>query len=135
MLLLRKIDCYGQLLLVCGMVLSCFVLLSERGFLPGLFVLGCWQLLSAILNSYSFAQSGFTRRIFLYWTLCLTDLVLFFFSYWLPSFTGGGVAEILFVTSLTGAFAVAVYYWWIYYKLIGFIFLRNELDGLTKSKH
>jgi hypothetical protein len=135
MLLLRKIDCYGQLLLVCGIILSCLVLFSERGCPPGLFSLGCWQLLSAIINSYSFAKSGFTRRIFLYWTVCLTDVVLFSVSYWLISFTGRGVAEILFVTSLTGAFAVAAYYWWIYYKLIGFIFLRNELDGLTKSKH
>lgn len=135
MLLLRKIDCYGQLLGVIVILLPCFVLSGERGVLPGLFILGCWQLLSSILNSYSFARSGFARRILLYWTICLTDLVIFFFSYWLISFTDPSVAEILFVTSLVGAFAAAVYYWWIYSKLIGFIFLRNELDGLTKSKH
>lgn len=135
MLLLRKIDWYGQLLLASCMVLSCFVLSSGGVFLVGLLFLGSWQLLSAILNTYSFAQYGFTRRIFRYWTCCLTDLVSFFFSSWLTSTSTHLLAKMIFVTSLTGALAVAGYYWWIYYKLMGFLFLRNELDGLTKSKH
>lgn len=135
MLLLRKIDCYGQLLLASCMVLSCFVFLSGGIFLVGLFFFGSWQVLSAILNTYSFAQYGFTRRIFRYWTYCLADLALFFFSSWLTSTVTHLFAEMIFVTSLIGALGVAGYYWWIYYKLIGFVFLRNELDGLTKSKH
>ena len=135
MLLLRKIDCYGQLAFAGVMIVSWFVLLNAGGFVVGLFFLGCWQVLSAIFNTHSFTQCGFTRRILLYWILCLTDLVMAYLSYWLELHTGHVVAGILFFTSVIVAFAIAGYYWWIYYKLIGFIFLRNELDGLTKSKH
>jgi hypothetical protein len=103
--------------------------------MAGLFLLGWWQVFSATLNTYSFAQCGFTQRIFCYWIFCLSDLVLFFFSIWLDISTSHGLAEILILTSLIGALVTAGYYWWIYYRLIGFIFLRNELDGLTKSKH
>lgn len=135
MLLLRKIDFYGQLLLAGAVLVSLLVLFNGGGFIAGLIFLGCWQVLSAIVNSYSFTQSGFTRRIFLYWISCLTDLVLLFVSCWLELASGHTVAELFFLISFTGAFVVAGYYWWIYYKLIGFILLRNELDGLTKSKH
>ena len=135
MLLIRKIDCLGQVILTGIMIASVFFLLTGGGFLLGLFYLGCWQLLSAILNTYSFAHCGFTNRIFLYWMLCLIDLTLLFFSYWLEFLRGDVIGETIFMISLIGGFAIAVYYWWIYHKLIGFIFLRNELDGLTKSRH
>ena len=135
MLLLRKIDCYGQLVFANVVALSCFFWINDGVFLIGLFILGWWQVFSAILNTYCFAQCGFTQRIFHYWLFCLGDLFLFFFSSWLNQFTGYIVVDLLIITSLTGGVVLAGYYWWIYYRLIGFIFLRNELDGLTKSKH
>jgi len=45
------------------------------------------------------------------------------------------VTEILSGITLLGAIAIEVYYWKIYFKLIDLISLRDELDGLTKSKH
>ena len=134
MLVLRKIDCYGQLLLAASMVFSSLGLLSGGVFLTGLFVLGWWQVLSAIFNTYSFIQCRFAHRIVRYWVFCLIDLALLFLSHWLER-SGNILAVVLLIASLIGAFGVAIYYWCIYHRLIHFIFLRNELDGLTKSKH
>ena len=135
MLLLRKIDCYGQLILAGLMVSSAIILLPGKCFLLGLYLLGCWQIVSAILNTHSFAQAGFTNRIYRYWAFCTTDLILLFFSFRSGLFAGFLITDLLFLVSLIGCFAIAGYYWWIYYRLIGFLFIRNELDGLTKSKH
>jgi hypothetical protein len=135
MLVLRKLDYYGQLILAGIIVSSCFILLSNRGFLVGLLFLGSWQVTSAILNSHCFVQSGFTNKIFFYWIFCAAELVLFLLSSWQGLFIGNVGIDILFAVSLAGAFAVAGYYWWIYSRLIAFLFIRDELDGLTKSKH
>lgn len=135
MLVLRKIDCYGQLILAGIMVSSCFILLSNKGFLVGLLFLGGWQVTSAILNSHCFGQCGFINRIYCYWIFCAADLVLFLLSSWQGVFTGTVIIDIVFRVSLVAAFATAGYYWWIYSRLIAFLFIRSELDGLTKSKH
>ena len=134
MLLLRKIDCYGQLILAVLFVLA-VPLLFAGSFLTGLFLMGCWQIISAIFNTYTFTQTGFEKRILLYWAFCAADLVLFYFSYWTQLFTNTVIAEVFFWVSIAGAVVIAAYYWRIYFKFIEFISLRNELDGLTKSKH
>lgn len=134
MLLLRKIDCYGQLLLISCTLLSIpFFYFLGTG--AGLLLLGCWQLISAILNTYSFIHAGFEKRIFTYWMLCISGLVLLFFSYWIQLFSGNIYLQILFWISIISAVPIAIYYWKIYFRLIEFISLRDELDGLTKSKH
>ena len=134
MLVLRKIDCYGQLILAGVMVFSSLGLLRGGVLLTGLFVLGWWQVVSAIFNTYSFVQCRFTHRIVRYWVFCFSDMALLFVSLWLER-SGNVLAVVLLIVSLIWAFGVAVYYWCIYHRLIHFIFLRNELDGLTKSKH
>jgi hypothetical protein len=131
---LRKIDYYGQLILAALMLLS-VPLLLYYGFLAGLFIMGCWQLISAAFNTNAFLHSVYRRHIWSYWKLCLADLILLFLC-WLSGETfNPGFMQVIFWLVITGGAAIAVYYLKIYNDLIQFISLRNELDGLTKSKH
>jgi len=134
MLRLRKIDCYGQLILVSCMLLSVpFLYFFGAGL--GLILLGCWQIISALLNTYSFIDTGYKKPILLYWIFCIADLgaiaLLLLFE---SNLTSDAVAVIIWVT-IGAAVLIAGYYLRIYYRLIALISLRNELDGLTKSKH
>lgn len=130
---LRNADRYGQLILAALMILSVpFMFLY--GFMAGLFILGCWQLISALLNTYSFIHSGYKRQIYLYWKFCVADLGLLFLSIWLDKFFNPGDMQVITGIALAGSVAIAVFYLKIYFKLIDLIELKNELDGLLKSK-
>ena len=134
MLLIRKIDYYGQLILVSCMLLSIpFLYFLGAGL--GLLLLGCWQLISALLNTYSFIDTGYKKPIVLYWILCIADLgsilLLLLFE---NNLTSDYITVIVWIT-IGAAVFIAGYYVRIYYRLIELISLRNELDGLTKSKH
>ena len=135
MLQLRKIDCYAQVTLGTLIAFS-LPFLFGRGLHTCLLLIGVWQVVSAILNTNTFIRAGFEKRIFHYWTFCVVDLILILLSYSkIIQIRGNGVAVILSGVTLLGAIAIAVYYWKIYFKLINLISLRDELDGLTKSKH
>ena len=134
MLLLRKIDCYGQLMLAVLIILIMPLLFNGNFFIGLLFMAG-WQIISAIFNTYSFLQTRFEKRILLYWAFCVAELALIYFTYRIQLFTTSITAEICFWITAGGALATGSYYWSIYFKFIEFISLRNELDGLTKSKH
>ena len=134
MALLRKIDFYGQLILSSCMLLSIpFLYFFGAGL--GLLLLGCWQLISALLNTYSFIDIGYKKPILLYWIFCIADLgsiaLLLLFE---SNITSDSVVVISWVT-IGAAVFIAGYYLRIYHRLIELISLRNELDGLTKSKH
>ena len=134
MLLIKKIDYYGQLLLVACMVVSVpFLFLFGVGI--GMFSLGCWQLLSAFLNTFSFIHTGYKKRIIRYWIFCLTDLALIFLFVLFENKPAQDYMMILLWLAIGGAAFIAGYYLTIYHRLIELISLRNELDGLTKSKH
>ena len=135
MLSLRKIDCYGQLILGVLTIISMLILFGS-GLFIGLFLIGCWQVISAVFNTNSFIRAGFKKRISHYWIFCIVDLVLLFL-FWSPvaQIPNKIVTEVLSGITLLGAIAIAVYYWKIYFRLINLISLRDELDGLTKSKH
>ena len=131
---LRKIDCYGQLILAILMVLSVPTFLLPL-FLAGLFIMGFWQLISAISNTYAFIYSGYKKQILLYWKLCIADFALLFSFRQVDKIYNPEHAQVTFWIAIAGAVAIAVYYWKIYFKLIEHIALRNELQGLIKSKH
>jgi len=101
----------------------------------GLLLLGCWQLISALLNTYSFIDTGYKKPILLYWILCIADLgaisLLLLFE---NNLTSDYILVFVWIT-IGAAVFIAGYYLRIYYRLIELISLRNELDGLTKSKH
>ena len=134
MLQLRKFDCYGQLIVASLCIVSIAVLLGF-GLMIGLFIIGCWQVISAAFNTKSFINTGFKKRISYYWMLAIADLLLLFITYSVVESASELLSEILAGITLIGAIAIAIYYWRMYFKLIEFLSLRNELDGLTKSKH
>ena len=132
MLLMRKIDCYGQLVLVTCMLLS-IPFLYFVGVGTGLFLLGCWQLISALANTPCFIHIGYKKQILLYWAFYIADLSLISFLF--KTDLTENLIPVIFWIVLGAAVFIAGYYLRIYYRLIDLLFLRNELDGLTKSKH
>jgi hypothetical protein len=134
MMLIRKIDCYGQLILASCTLLS-ILFFDVTGIGIGLILSGGWQLLSALLNTPAFIDTGYKKWITRYWMFCAADLGSILFLWRFESRFPSGCIIVLGWMTLGAAVFIAGYYLRIYYRLIGFIFLRNELDGLTKSKH
>ena len=134
MILIRKIDCYGQLILVSCLLLSIpFFYFFGVGL--GLLLLGCWQLISALLNTYSFIDTGYKKSILIYWILCIADLGSLSLILLFENGLNSDYLMVFLWITIGGAVCIAGYYLRIYYRLIALISLRNELDGLTKSKH
>ena len=129
----RKIDYCGQLILAILTILSVPFLLLP-GFMAGLFIMACWQLISASVNTYSFIHSGFKRHIFLYWIFCIGDIAFLFLSFWLHNFFDPDDMQVMTWIAMAGGIVIAGYYFKIYIKLIEFVALKNELAGLLKSK-
>ena len=134
MLLIKKIDCYGQLILVTSILLS-IPFLYFVGVGIGMIILRCWQLISALVNTPAFVHTGYRKQILVYWTFCIIDLSLIALSFLFENDLTANLLMTIFWIATGAAVFIAAYYLRIYYRLIGFLFLRNELDGLTKSKH
>jgi hypothetical protein len=134
MKIVRRIDYYGQLILGSLMLLSVPVLLFY-GFFSGLFILGCWQLLSAVFNTKAFVLTGHRKQIWSYWSCCIADLAILFLSWYFAKTFKLDNVQVFYWIALSGAVFIAIYYLKIYKDLIQFFSLRDELDGLTKSKH
>ncbi len=134
MLLIKKIDCYGQLILVACMLFS-MPIFYFVGLGAGLFLLGCWQLISAIANTSAFIHYGYKKKIMLYWTFCIANLSLMALLFLFENDLTGNLIQIIFWIAIGATVFIACYYLRIYYRLIDLLSLRDELDGLTKSKH
>jgi hypothetical protein len=134
MLLIKKIDCYGQLILVSCMLLS-IPIFYFLGLGIGLFLLGFWQLISALGNTPGFIHTGYKKQILLYWTFCIVDLSLIAVLFLFENDLSETLLMIIFWIAIGTALFITGYYLRIYYRLIDLLSLRNELDGLTKSKH
>lgn len=134
MKLIRKIDYYCQLALGSLMLLSVPILLFY-GFLACLFIAGCWQLLSAAFNTTAFVHTGHSKQIGRYWSYCIADLAILFLSWYSEKTLKVDNVEVFYWVAMSGAVFIAIYYLRIYNGFIQFISLRDELDGLTKSKH
>lgn len=134
MLVIRKIDCYGQLILISCMLLS-IPFFYVIGIGIGLILLGCWQLISALLNTPGFIDAGYKKPITLYWIFCTADLGSIIVLWQFESSLTSDCITVLGWIIIGAAVLIAGYYLRIYYRFIDLIFLRNELDGLTKSKH
>ena len=134
MILMRKIDYYGQLILISCMLLS-IPIFYFFGVGVGLFFLGCWQIISALANTPAFVHSGHKKKITIYWILCIADLLLIAVIFLFEHALTENVILVIFWIAIGTAVFIAVYYLRIYHRLIELLSLRDELDGLTKSKH
>ena len=131
---MRKIDCYIQLILAGIMVLPASVFFLH-GFLNGLFLIGSWQLISALINTHAFIHEGFKKQILLYWKLCIADLALLSSSRWVDKIFISVNTQVVFWIAIAASVIIAGYYLKIYFRLIEHLSLRNELQGLIKSNH
>ena len=100
-----------------------------------LFLLACWQLISALTNTPAFIHAGYKKPILLYWTFAIANLSLFTFLFLFENDLAKDLILVIFWMAIGAAMSIAIYYLRIYYRLIELLSLRNELDGLTKSKH
>jgi len=130
----RKIDYYGQLILVTCTLLS-IPIFYLWGFRTGLILLECWQLISALANTRGFIHTGYKKQILLYWTFFIVNLSLITFLFLFENDLTEDLILVIFWITIGAALSIAIYYLRVYYRLIELLFLRNELDGLTKSKH
>jgi len=121
MSLIRKIDLYGQLILgfLTALVLAADVLLS----LVGLFLLGVWQVISALLNSFQIANTVNAKKILIYWILAIAAIAL------MAVFDID--SEVSTVT-LFACYGIAVYYWFILRSHYRFLDYRKELATIVR---
>ena len=131
---LRKIDWYGQFFFGIIMILSIFILFFY-GFGFGLLILGSWQLISALANTYAFTRNGLKKEIRNYWISSVTDLLIFFSPFFLKNIFDEDDLEVLVWTGATLGVPIAIYYLRIYKKLIMYVDLSNELTGFTKHNN
>lgn len=134
MLLLRKADYYIEFILGVLMLLSIPVLFFY-GFLSGLFVMGCWQLFSASVNTNSFLTAGFSKQICTYWKWTGVVMALLFLCIPLSRLFKPDDVQVLGAIAICGSIPIAIYYLAIYKKLIAHFELREELSGIIKSHH
>ena len=133
MLTIRKIDFGFQVGLGLVMCLSVPVFFFYA-FGAGLFVLGCWQLLSAVFNTNSFIHHELKKEIKKYWLWTGIDLGILFLCIPLSEWFDPDDVQVVFWTGTAGAVPIAVYYMIIYKRLLEKIKLRKELSAFTKSK-
>ena len=126
--MLRKRDGILQIAFIILLLLS---LLDEIViFFAGWLVLGCWQVVSAALNTNAFMKSGFQAWIYRYWIFSAICIFLVVLS---ASFMM--VPNILLASGMIASPALATVYLVMYRKLIKRLELRHELSGFTKSKY
>jgi hypothetical protein len=131
---LRQMD-YVLQLIFSVITLSVSVVLYYFGFLAGLFIIGCWQLLSAILNTSAFLNAGMGKEICNYWKFVGLVFVCFFLYYPLTIIFEPDDMQVIIGIGLVGAIPIAIYYLSIYSKLIRHFSMRDEVAGVIKSNH
>lgn len=88
-------------------------------------VLGMWQLVSALLNSFAMHHEGnsYRKRIIIYWALSIPALIMLF-----------TFSEMAMMIATIGSWGIAVYYWIIYLLFIQHISYRKELSTVLRSR-
>lgn len=126
----RKIDHYGQVLLLLIIIILAIAGIWEDGYLlVGFFLLlplGLWQLISAAVNTYQ-SQSIVKKQLTYYWRACSVSLVIFIAAFLFRDYQDNNLAMIIAFTGVTGGVLTAFYYLYIYRKYL--------LDGKHKEKN
>jgi hypothetical protein len=131
MLVAQKIDWHFQFWLGVIMIISIpFLFLYGFGF--GLLILGAWQLISASVNTRSFLQNAMKKEIRNYWIFSIIDLIIFFCPFFLDGLFDQDDLEVLTWAGATCGLPIAVYYIWIYKKLLQSEENTKELNGFIK---
>jgi hypothetical protein len=130
MLLLRKIDWKIQSGLALATLVSLVVDVSFS--MAGVFSLGVWQVMSAVLNTRCFLTQGARKEIRLYWAMAAVAVACIVAPALVPD-PGLQPSLVYIVVWLLLAFAIAVYYLVNYHRLLKYLTLQSELRGLLGS--
>ena len=119
MKIFRSIDWTCQVV-IAGISLMAFAIGPVYA-MYGEFILGAWQLMSALANTWSMHRSSFRKRIVRYWVLAIASLLMLI----------SGV-EALMMISLIGSWGIAIYYCAIYKLFINHLAYREELSTVVR---
>lgn len=119
MIKVRKVDFTGQVITGILTLLS-LLTFSFYFFFIGTATLGIWQLMSALINTWSMFQTIYALRILLYWALTAIALIMLF------------LGDEAMVISMFLSWAIAIYYLFIYRSFIKHLAFRKELSTLIK---
>ena len=130
---IRRIDWHIQLLIgICSVVMIWTIYLT----LIGEAILGAWQLISALANTWAMLHSPFKKQIRIYWILVLVSLTFMVAPILLPEIAWGqpipDAFNVLAGISIVGSWAIAWYYWRIYKQFIEHLEHRRELESLIR---
>ncbi|MGB8190390.1 MAG: hypothetical protein WCF67_00665 [Chitinophagaceae bacterium] len=120
MIRLRKID----LMLQAVLMAACLIMWPASPIMAaaGYFLLGAWQVISALFNSFTMSKGPFRQRILIYWLVTALDLILIAVRY----------TPLLYI-ALVAAAGIAVYYWVIYRLFINYLSHRTELSTIVRN--
>lgn len=124
MIVVRKVDLVLQGFLL-GLAL--LALLLDPDYLYFIEpVLGLWQVVSALFNSFSMNHEGnsYRTRMIIYWILTVTALL----SLWISS-----SGDVVFFVITHCCWAIAIYYWIIYLLFIQHLQYRQELSTVIRK--
>ena len=122
MLVFRKIDWIIQLLIMVGVL--CYGVGADSFAAAGLFgLLGCWQVGSAAINTYAFLKSPLARKIILYWSFAIIDLLLVF----------SNISRFAAIAGMIGSGLTAIWYAIILKQLIGIHEYKKTINGIIKN--
>jgi hypothetical protein len=122
MITLRKIDLTIQGF---ALLMALFILMFESDYLYFLEPLvGIWQLGSALFNAHSMHHAGnnYRRRIYIYWILAITALIILWAS-----------RDVVFFIVTHACWGIAIYYWILYFLFIRHLDYRQELSTVIRK--
>lgn len=127
-----KTDYYGQIVLIVISILST-VFLYYFGPMLGLFILGCWQLISAAVTTSSFCKNGLKQKVNRYWVYTGVILLLIFLCWPLSQVFDPDDVQVVFWIAFTMSIPLAFYYISILNKLIQNIELAEKNEDLMNN--
>ena len=115
---MRKIDYYGQFVLLVLILLSCLLYYFNKAFLllsmTGLFILGIWQIISALTVTFSPRLKIYNRYIRIYWTACIGMLIVFSGAFIFAKYNETTLIYWFIGISTIGGLITAFYYLYLY---------------------
>lgn len=117
---MRKLDYYGQVVLLSAIVLCALMCIVKAGFIIismlGLMILGPWQIISAITISSTPQVEIYKKQMRRYWTACIIILVLLIGSLTLLGLKHDLTSLFVVICSVAGLI-VAFFYLHLYNKI------------------
>lgn len=121
MKIIRAIDLAAQIMIIVVLILSAIEGVG-LGFGAMFGILGIWQLVSALINTYFFYKHFLSVKIHIYWSAVIISLILVF----------SGISESVSSAGMICSALTAIWYFIILINLIKVV--NNESKTIANSK-